>query len=158
MKKRWWVLLATVWIGGLGAAQEAQLELLDGSTLRGEIVSVQNGRYRVQTRHLGVIELPESEIRSLSLGGGAIGRGLGPASSQIQALQQGLISDEKSMAMIMELVADPQLQAMLDDPELMRAVSEGNLEALSSHPDIVRLMNDPRIRAIAKQSGAIPTD
>jgi len=159
MKGWWWLLLPSLWVGNVGAAQEVRMELLDGSTLHGEIVGMQDGLYRIRTRHLGVVELPEAEIRALSFSAGAVGTGTEsrPVSSQIEALQQGLISDERSMAMIMELIGDPQFQAVLNDPDLMQAVTAGDLGALSSHPAIIRLLRDPRIRAIQQQSGMVPS-
>ena len=152
------LLLLSAAVGVVSAAQEARLELLDGSTLRGEILALQDGCYRIRTRHLGVVELATTDIRSLSFGTGAgpeahSRQASAPLTGQINALQKGLMSDEKTMMMIMELADDPQIKAILSDPELMRAVSAGDIGALSSNPAITRLLANPRIRAIQQQSG-----
>jgi len=142
----------------LSAQQQARIELNDGSTLRGDLISLDNGHYRIKTHHLGIIELNASDVSSLSIGDAAavtnpaVPPPAGP-SAQLQGLQRGLMSDQTSMNMIMKLADDPAIQAILNNPDLMRAVSNGDIATLSRTPEFTRLLNNPKIRAIQQQTG-----
>jgi len=152
------LLTALLVLSPLGlAAQQAQIELADGSTLRGDLVGVANGSYRIRTPSLGVVTVNEADIVSLSIGAAQTPRTHAAASAgsgQIQALQQGLMSDPQTMRMINGLMSDPQFQAILQDPAILEAVNRGDMSALSRNPAILKLMNHPTVQAIGGRMGA----
>jgi len=156
-------LLALTLSSSSMAQQQAHIELQDGSSLRGELIGLENGVYRIRTRHLGVIELNQADIRSLGYGdaptvSNSSGTTAGsPLSGQLNALQQGMMGDESTMKLIMGLADDPAVQAILSNPTLMQSISSGDLGALSKDPDFTRLMNHPTVRQIQRQSG-VPTN
>jgi len=157
--KHFLLSIALLLLSSVGlAAQQAQIELSDGSTLRGELVGVANGSYQIRTPSLGVVTVNEANIVSLSIG--AADNTPAPAaaatanSSQIQALQQGLMSDPQTMQMINGLMSDPQFQAILQDPAILEAVNRGDMSALSRNPAILKLMNHPTVQAIGGRMGA----
>jgi len=139
--------------------QQAHIELQDGSSLRGELIGLENGVYRIRTRHLGIIELKQADIRSLGFGDAATtGNGGGanagnPFAVPLDALQKGMMQDESTMQLIMGLADDPAVQAILNNPTLMESISRGDLGALSKDADFARLLNNPTVRQIQRQAG-----
>lgn len=145
------------------AQQQARIQLQDGSSLHGEIIGLDSGVYRIRTRHLGVIELNEADISSLSIGSPPVGadtsaiREGNAMTAQIDDLQKGLMSDEVTMNLIMELSDDPAIQAILNNPALMQSITSGDIGAISNSPEFTRLLNHPKIQAIQQQSGILPS-
>ena len=66
--------------------------------------------------------------------------------SAVQSLQSSITSDPGMMASILALQNDPDMQAVLSDPELMRAIQSFDLEALQNNPKIQQLMNNSTVR------------
>ena len=65
-------------------------------------------------------------------------------SADIQAMQQSIMANEQIMAMIMNLQDDPEIQAILQDPEIMNAVNAGDMNALLANPKFIKLMENPK--------------
>jgi len=68
--------------------------------------------------------------------------------SAVQSLQSSITGDPGMMASILALQNDPDMQAVLSDPELMRAIQSFDLEALQNNPKIQQLMNNSTVRKI----------
>ncbi len=129
-----------------------QILLQDGSTINGEVISLQSGSYRVKTESLGVITLQQHQVKSISHGPvqtSAAVNGMAQAGqSAVQSLQSSITSDPGMMANILQLQNDPDMQAILNDPELMRAIQSFDLQALQSNPKIQKLMRNPTVQDI----------
>jgi len=54
------------------------------------------------------------------------------------------------MNSILELQSDPDMQAVLNAPELMQAVQSFDLETLQNNPKIQKLMSNSTIRDIQR--------
>lgn len=127
--------------------------LQDGSRLQGKILSMDNGTYTVQTQSMGVIRLNQQKIRSISQDSAGVGDAVssGGASigqSTIQSLQSSMTNNPGVMSMIMSLQSDPDMQAVLNDPEVMAAIQSFDLEKLKNHPKIIKLMQNRQIQNI----------
>lgn len=133
-----------------GPALAEQIVLYDGSTIKGEVVSMQNGSYQVRTPSLGVINLPRSQVKSISSDGGLPSSPVSndAQSSALQSLQATMVNDQGIMGSILELQNDPDMQAVLQDPEVMRAVQSFDLQTLANHPKIKKLMSNSTVRSI----------
>ncbi len=133
---------------------ESEIVLKDGSRIRGEVLSMQNGLYRIRTESMGTIQLRSREILSItSLGVSVPGDSPGTdtaASSQtaVDSIKSSIVNSPGVMSTIMALQNDPQMKAILADPEIMRAVQNLDLQALGNHPKIKALMNNPKIKRI----------
>ena len=68
-----------------------------------------------------------------------------------QAIASQLMSDPAIMTLITSLQQDPQVQAVISDPEIRRAVQAGDLDALMSHPGFAALMRNATVRKITRQ-------
>jgi hypothetical protein len=164
------MLAAVTGFSSAAADEPTRFELDDGTVIVGEALGLADGVFRIRTQSLGDIAIDAARIRSMQrasapaaaptvqadanrLGAATFGDAGAPAdyASQIQTLQQQMVSDSGVMESIMALQGDPELQRALEDPELIGLITSGNLEALRSNAAFGRLMNHPGIRAIIEQ-------
>ncbi len=141
-----------------GLAGELQQVILhDGSVINAEVVSLKNGVYRLSSPTLGELEVRASRIRSIQAmsgdtGSAAQARQTSPSGQQaeLERIQNNLLSNKDTVAIIMSLQNDPDVQAILNDREIMAAMQSGNYEALANNPKMKNLMNKPEIKQITK--------
>ena len=125
-----------------------QIVLVDGSTIKGEVLSMQNGSYQIKTQSLGVVNLPKSQVKSISSDVAVQDTRADNNQGALQSLQANMANDPGIMSKIMNLQNDPDMQAVLNDPEVMRAVQSFDLQTLANHPKIKKLMNNSEVRSI----------
>jgi len=140
--------------GALANAEKIVLQ--DGSTINGEVVSLQSGIYKVKTDSLGVMALQQLQVKSISYDTAptwsldSLDSMKQASQSAVQSLQSSISSVPGMMSSILELQNDPDMQAVLNDPELMRAVQSFDLETLQNNPKIQKLMSNSTIRDIQR--------
>ena len=131
------------------AAGARVVELNDGSTISGRIVSLHNGIYTIESNSLGRLQLDATEIRAIRTPGHSGGERGGMAGGvELGTLQNTMVGNPTVMAQIMALQNDPQIRQVLADPEIARAVQSGDLNALSQNPKFLELLQNSRIQAI----------
>ena len=137
------------------AAAGATLVLKDGAVIHGEITSLEDGVYRVNSPTLGKVRVRKVDVRTIDHSGGAtLGAGAAPTATQqeVQSLQTQMMQDPNMMAKIQALQSDPQIQAVLADPEIMRAIASGDYGPLLNHPKIQALSRNAGVREIIKDT------
>ncbi|MEN8218460.1 MAG: hypothetical protein ABFS56_19245 [Pseudomonadota bacterium] len=142
-------LLLMLWYGSVFAGSQRQIELTDGSVISGEIVSFSGGVYTIKSNHLGILKIEDSKVRSIHAESGSSNSSFSAA--DVQGLQKMIMSRPDLMNTIMSLQNDPNVQAVLQNPEVMSAVASGNIDALLSNPLFMKLVENPKIKEIAKQ-------
>jgi len=171
MKLRMWPIILSLLSANLGVAAET-IHLNDGTALRGEIVQFQGGKYEIRTQTLGRLSIDEYDIASIEYNDQNHSSSIGklhsersqqreakqesvasPAAGDIQRLQLDIAGNGELMRSISSLQTDPQIQAILQDQEIMQAILRYDLATLQSNPKFMRLMNNPSIKAITKQVG-----
>ena len=138
----------------LNVIAETEILLKDGSRIRGEVQSMQNGFYQVRTESMGTIQLGSRQVQSIT----TVSAPLPGDSTDTSALSQSALDSITSsitnspgmISTIMELQNDPQMKAVLADPDIMRAVHNLDLQALSNNPKIKALMDNAKIKRINK--------
>ena len=151
------LLLVGILISAVSAGEIGEIELVDGSLVRGEIISSRDGIYTLKSNTLGTVRIEASKIRAIrfktSLEANAKKRDTRPGSAeaQVQVLQQLLMGDQEILGMILSLLNDPDIQGILEDPSIIEAVKRGDIEALSSNPKFMRLLNNPAIQEITRK-------
>jgi hypothetical protein len=131
------------------AGEIREIELTDGSTITGEVVSLSGGTYTIKSDTLGTIKLEESKIRAIrakSSGTNAVSTG------EIKTLQQKMMSDAEIMTLIQSLQNDPDFKKALEDPEIMKAINAGDIAALTANPQFMKLLNNETVREIQKKT------
>jgi hypothetical protein len=134
------VLCGTWW-----SAAASTITLRDGSSISGEVVSLHDGVYTIQSPALGTVTVKQADVRTLAEPAAA------SVPAQLDALREHLAADPATMDAITALASDPDVQAILGDPQVRAALQDGNLDALLSNPNIARLAADPRIRGITEK-------
>ena len=127
-----------------------EITLADGSRIQGEVIAMSDGRYHIRTRSLGVVELPADQIQSIAKSHAApIAGAAGSSNAAVQSLQATMVQDRDVMARILNLQNDPDMQAVLQDPELMQAIQRFDMNTVVNHPKFKRLMENHEIQVIA---------
>jgi xanthine/CO dehydrogenase XdhC/CoxF family maturation factor len=132
------------------------VELVDGTQIRGAVVSYDSGVYTIQSEALGRLQLPDAKIRAIRSAPrqGALDHpGLGldtrqPPAGRVTVFEERILSDPTILAMVMTLQQDPQVLTILGDPLVMQAILAGDLNALRSNPKILALEGNPTIQQL----------
>lgn len=135
------------------------IKLKDGSQIQGDIESIQDGQYTVVSPSLGTVHIAQANIVQISYDGGGESRdraateatGSDQLSSQAQQLQAQLAQDPKAMKSILSLQNNPQIQALLNDPQIMQAIQRGDYASLLNNPKIQALDNDPQLKSVLRE-------
>ena len=133
-------------LGSALAGEIKEIELKDGSVIYGEIVSFSGGVFTLRSKGLGTVKIEESKIRVIRSGTREGGK-----QGQIQQLQKRMMSDKEVVEMILSLQNDPDVQKILQDPEIMKAVNAGDMDALLSNPKFMKLLENPTIHEIREK-------
>jgi hypothetical protein len=151
-------LLFAVLVGGVNAGEVREVELNDGSVIQAEIVSLSGGIYTLKSNTLGTVKIDKSKIQSIRLkssGEPPLTQGspaLTHTDPQVQVFQQLMMGDKEIMSMILSLLNDPEVQAILEDPSIIKAVNSGDVDALLSNPKFMKLMDNPTVRDITRKT------
>ena len=77
--------------------------------------------------------------------------GFGSVAPNVEGLKERMLKDEGVMALIRAMQNDPEMQALLSDPAIIRAIQAGDIGTLINNPDFLKLLNNPRVREIEKR-------
>lgn len=147
-------LLAWVMCSSAVLAADREIELKDGTRIRGEVVSMENGSYTIRSSALGTIKVGADQIKRIGQpqprsAGSAEGRGSqSDETGIVESLQSRIVNNSELMREILALQNDPQMRAVLSDPELMKAVQNFDMETLRNDPKIKALMENATVKRI----------
>jgi small nuclear ribonucleoprotein (snRNP)-like protein len=152
-------LLVTIFIILLitpgNAGEISVIELSDGSRITGEVVSFDGSTWIIKSESMGQLKIESSKVRSIRSQGAnrqnlpaETTSGYQVSKEDIQAMQQSIMANQEILGMIMNLHDDPEIQAILKDPDIMNAVNAGNISALLANPKFLRLLEKAEIKAI----------
>ena len=148
-------LLLSLQISVAAAGEVRQIELTDGTVIKGEVQSLQGGVYTIKSDSLGTIKIEDSKIRAIRDKSSSPAGGAAPANAntggELSGLQNKMANDKEIMGLIQSLQDDPEFKKILEDPEMMKALQEGNITALTSDPRIMKLLNNPTVKEIEKK-------
>ena len=121
----------------VSAGEIKKINLKDGSTIHGEILSLSEGVYTIESVSLGSLKIEESKIGSITSPGNIKG--------DIQAIQQQIISNSELLNIILPLQDNPDFKSAMEDPSIIEAVNAGDMEALLSNEKFIKLLSNPEI-------------
>jgi len=137
----------------------SQIQLVDGSVIRAEIISFSNGVYTLRSEMLGTLSIAEDRVQSIRPNKSQTPGMLEKLESsdpsvgkKVQGLQQKLASDPKTMEMLLDLGNDPSMIGVLNDKDLMRAIQQGNLRTVIKNPKIQKLMKSKAVGDVIQRS------
>lgn len=134
-----------------------EIKLLDGSVIYGEIVSLNEGIYTVNSASLGMLEIEGSQILLIRLkaespaAGTTSGDGDKLSESDIKALSKSMNLDETVIDLIISMQNDPEIHEIIKDPDIMNALIKHDTAALLANPKIIKLLKNPKFKAIQKK-------
>jgi len=131
----------SVFAGGL-----REIELRDGSSITGEVVSLNNGIYTIKSESLGTVKIEESKVSVIRQKSSTQGAG-----GEARSLQNKMMNDEEIMSLIQSLQNDPEFKKILEDPDVLKAVNAGDIPALMANPKITKLLNNRTVQEIQKK-------
>ena len=140
------------------AGELSEIELRDGSVIRAEVISSDGDHFKLQSASLGMFLVEKSKVKAIRMNaseGATVGDAKGVqslADEQVKALQERMITDKNALDMIVSLQNDPEFQAVMSDPDIMKAVSSGDTSALMSNPRFLKLLEKPEVQDIGKRS------
>ena len=143
-----------------GSGSAATVVLKDGAVIHGEIETLQDGVYTVETDSLGTVRVRKEDVRTIDHSRGptmesSVGpspSGSSPSPAELQALQSRLMQSPNLFSMIQALQSDPEVQAVLADPEVMSAMASGDYAKLMNHPKIIALTDNAKVREIVEEA------
>jgi len=159
-----WLLMAGIVFLGLpishvNAGEISTIELNDGSIISGEVVSFDGSTWIIKSASMRTLKIEAAKvvsIRAQKSGSHAPTAGTSTGNqvnaADVQAMQQSIMANEQLMTMIMNLENDPEVQAILQDPEIMQAVNAGDMNALMANPKFRRLMENTKVKEITREA------
>ena len=157
-----WVLLSLIAVlitpDWVSADAVRVIELSDGSRISGVIIDYGNGTYTIQSETLGRLQLRDAQIRSIHSPSQTSEReeSLAPASpdpatlSQLEHIQSQIMAEPELLSLVMSLQQDPDIIAILNDPQIMQAIMSGQITTLQNHPKFRQMETNPAIQEIMR--------
>lgn len=144
-----------------GGLASPTIELKDGSRIQGEIQSIDNGVYTVLSPSIGTVHVAQSNIVRIVYSSDVSNAPAGPSGKSsaredalapdIQQVQTRLAQDPAAMQSIMSLQSDPQIQAILNDPAIVKAIQEGDYASLLGNAKIKALESNEQVKQLLQQ-------
>ena len=161
MKTLFKYCLTTALLGFACSVQASPtIELKDGSRIQGEIQGIENGVYTVVSPSIGTVHVAQSSIARIVYSGDASSAAATSAKSsahdetltrEIQQQTARLAQDPAAMQSIMSLQSDPQIQAILNDPAIVKAIQEGDFMSLLGNAKIQALESNEHLKQLLQQ-------
>jgi len=142
----------------VSAGASRVIELIDGSRIFGVIVNYGEGGYTVQSEALGLLKLRDEQIRSIHSPSQTSGQAEAldlqssdrTAQSRLEHIQTRIVADPGVLALVMSLQQDPDVLAILSDPQIMQAIMSGQVAMLQDHPKFRELESNTTFQEILR--------
>jgi len=133
------------------AAEIKEIELIDGSLITGEVLSLNNGVYTIRSVSLGTLTINAAKILTIRPQVSSSPSRQAGHASDIKTLQDKMLSNTEVMGIIESLKDDPQFMKALEDPGIMNAVNSGDVASLIANPKFLELLRNPAIQNIQQK-------
>jgi hypothetical protein len=144
------LVIGLLFIAQHSVADVREIELKDGSVITGTVRSFDGDTYVIESDSLGTISLSNAKIQAIrAVGGYSAEQSIAP--SDLMGIQQQLLNNAEVMDLIKALQTDPQIQAILNDPQLVQSIAAGDAHALMNNPKFKALIDHPKIREISNK-------
>ena len=135
------------------------ISLKDGSIIKGKILELTNGKYKVETPNVGTLEIKDEDIVTITTGDlpppiantntlAAPSAPLTGFQSQMQQFQNQLMANPSAMSGIMGLANDPSITSILSDPSISKDIMSYDPEKIQNNPKIQELMQNPKMQEL----------
>jgi gamma-glutamyl phosphate reductase len=155
MKKMMLWLVLMLCVAGPALAAPKVITLKDGSTIKGEVVSLIDGRYTIKTDSLGEMTIAEDAILEITAFNAA------PLSSSsattnslkksVQAVQSQVMQDENIMRSINALAQNEEIMKLMQDQNFVNMIMSFDEEKIRNSPAVQELMQREDIKRIMNE-------
>jgi hypothetical protein len=142
------LLMTGVLAAGSAAAEIKEVELIDGSVITGEVLSLSSGVYTIRTGSLGTLLIDDAKVRAIRPQSSSSSS---PRAGDVKTIQDKMLSNAEVMGLITSLKDDPQFKKALEDPEILNAVSSGDIASLMANPKFLELLHNPTVQDIQQK-------
>ena len=111
----------------------------------GEVVSIHNEATAAQSADASSIP-PKSETADAQASPGATG--LESIRSALSSKVQDLVSTHEGMNAVMDFSRNPDVKAVMNDPQVMKAIQAGDYKALMQSPAMKTLFDNPQTKSL----------
>ena len=132
------------------------ITLKDGSTVKGVVTNNSNGVYTVQTDNIGVIQIKDENIVSISSQSPAP-QPQAPSTAntsienQMNQVQGVILSDPELMQEIQALIKDPQIMETLKDQKFIDDVMTHDAQKIQQNQKTQELLNNPQMKQLMEK-------
>jgi len=127
--------------------------------VKGEVVSLSGGKYKVKSPSLGTVSIDESKVCTISKIDEAAESSkedtdsLDSARIQIggQKLRSTITGNEDIMKLVSGLISNLDLQALLNDPAILNAAKSMDIQTLLANEKFVNVVNDPKVKDVVRK-------
>jgi hypothetical protein len=110
--------------------------------------------YTVNTSSFGKINLKEAQVSRIQSGNlpvrneaaGFSEQPSNPAGLDMDSYKQRLMGNPENTAIITGLATDPQIQDLIQDPDIAAAAKSGDLQALMKNKKFMDIANNPEMQ------------
>ncbi|MEW5894843.1 MAG: hypothetical protein AB1650_03640 [Candidatus Omnitrophota bacterium] len=137
--------------------------LSDGTTIKGALVGVRekDGAYVIETATMGTVAVQPQDVIQMKTDNmfsqgpmtNTMATPSGLASDTMQKAQTLMMQDPDIQKSVQELMNDPEIVQMLQDPQLMQAILSMDPAAVQSNPKIQKLLENPLMAELIKKTG-----
>ena len=166
------VAIALIGISPLLPAGDDGLQVItlkDNSVIRAQVTEMSGGFYLARSPALGDMKIPTAEVVSIHSETAALqsarSQGLAlpangtavaqPSSSSLESLRsalsskvQDLVSTRDGMNAVMDFSRSPDVKAVMNDPQVMKAIQAGDYNALMQSPAMKNLLDNPQTKSL----------
>lgn len=148
------------------------ITLKDKSTIRARVVEMSEGVYHAWSPSLGELKIPSSEILSIDAKPAApdpvaqFSTGqkdqtpaapeispddLAGLQSAVSSKVMSLVTTREGKESLMAFSKNPEVKAVLNDPQVMQAIKSGDYTALMNSPAVKQLLDEPQTKALVQR-------
>ncbi|MBF0478312.1 MAG: hypothetical protein HQL26_02405 [Candidatus Omnitrophica bacterium] len=143
------------------------IHLKDGSNIKGQVTSLNNGLYTIKTETLGNLTIKAEDVANINnpaipqtkpaeTNPQVLQNQMNAASPDIKAMQNKILADPNMMQQVQGLINDKEIMNIIQDPEFMKAIMSQNVEAIKDNPKTEELLKNPNMQKMLQQMGAHP--
>lgn len=164
MKKYLLTFFLTISLLSFASAAPKNLKIITlkgGSTLKGEVIQLKDGIYTLNILDLGRMNVPESDILSITSASASGSQNSQSdessnqqktqIKSQVNQIQENILSDPGLMMDLQNILNDEEVQSMLSDPALLSDVLSYDPEKIQKNDNVQNLMQNEKMQELMEK-------
>ncbi len=135
---------------------EQTITLKDGTTLKGNLINVDNATYTIKSPTMGNVTVSADQI--LNINAADTQSKTSPtitsdgklSVSSLNSIKTNMMQDPQIMSLMQELAQDPSIVEILKDPSLLADALSMDPKRVENNPQVQKLIQNPTMQKILK--------